>query len=131
MRQPDFDLDFRDGQQGELFVAWIIECLRKGTAEVKTDRRAILTGNLYIETECLRGGQYRDSGIRESHADCYVFVVGQLALAVPTESLRAMVNSGQFREGACKNGSNPTNGTLIPIRSFVDWMRKEATSGRE
>lgn len=56
--QPDFDVDFRRGKVGEDLVGTFLEQLAGSTIEVKTDYRADMTGNVYVETwqHCVRCG---------------------------------------------------------------------------
>ncbi len=46
MKNSNWDLDLRDGELGESKLA---DLLRMDTVEVKTDRRWIETGNLFIK----------------------------------------------------------------------------------
>src|SRR5215475_8359534 len=69
--QPDFDIDAAAGRQGELLVADVIRALRDGSAEVKTDEMALVTGNVYIECECLRRGKWRPSGVMATGAEIW------------------------------------------------------------
>ena len=50
MNYSDFDLDFRYGQDGELYVNNLLQDPLK-TVECKRDSRWIDTGNIFIETE--------------------------------------------------------------------------------
>jgi len=128
-REPRFDLDPRRGQQGELFVSGIISGLQNGTTEVKTDDEASRTGNLYIETECLRSGAYQPSGLSTTEADTWAFVIHDVMLAVPTKRLRELLP--KLPRGECKRGSHPTRGRLLPISGLIAVTRREAMSARE
>lgn len=121
MRQPDWDHDFRRGQQGELFVAEIVRGLKDGTVETKTDDRAIDTGNLYIEAECLRQGEYRPSGINDTKAEVWMFVIGSFAVTVPTVHLRRWAD--RCRKASCDAGSHPTRGYLLSLNQLIAWER--------
>lgn len=127
-RQPDWDIDFRRGQQGELFTDRIIQGLANGATEVKTDDRAIDTGNLFIETECLRGGAYLPSGLSETKAEFQAYVVGELFFAMPTERVKDMVRV-IGRRAQCPNGSHPTRGWTISLTNVLHWMRTWAKNG--
>lgn len=127
MRQPDFDLDFRRGQQGELFAERIIEGLRGGLVEVKRDDAAIQTGRLYIETDCRTArmaGMYEPSGIRVSKADFWAYVVGEGLIVVPTQLLRDILPG--LSSASCPRGSNPTKGAVIPIGTLWNMIRARA-----
>ena len=123
-RQPDWDHDFRRGNQGELFVLEIVQRLTNGTVETKRDDRAMETGNLYIETECYRiaFGEYLPSGLSESKAELWAFVVGPGLLVVPAGILRAI--ESRCRRAACSEGSNPTRGFLAPLSMILNELRR-------
>ena len=64
--EPGFDIDAEVGHQGALFTLKVIEALKDGSSEVKTDAMAVRTGNLYIECQCLKRGRWAPSGIMDS-----------------------------------------------------------------
>lgn len=121
--EPRFDIDYEVGRQGELWVASIRDALRTERAEVKTDVRASVTGNVYVEYECRHRGKWKPSGIATNESPVYVFVLAarSLALVVDTEALkreaRRAYNAGRLAE--CKKGSHPTRGVLIPVQKLV------------
>lgn len=121
--EPRFDIDYERDRQGELFVHDIIRLLQTESVEVKTDERAKDTGNVYVEYECLRGGEYVKSGLATTDADAWVFVLekGDLAVFVSTLMLRELAREaykkGRLRE--CVRGSHPTRGVVIPLAELV------------
>jgi hypothetical protein len=120
--EPRFDLDAEVGRQGELFVTNIKDALARGSAEVKTDREAARTGNLYVEYECLRRKGWTPSGIQVTQADVWVFVlrVDELALVVSTATLRDISRRlWRTYRTECVRGSHPTKGVLVPIRLLI------------
>lgn len=133
--QPDFDIDLRHGKRGERLVASFLEGLTIGTVEVKSDRQAHLTGNLWIEYQCRRRDGWQDSGIRTSKATHWALVLDEtVIIALPTAILRTVVERGyefRFADGKYPyrseetDGSHPTRGIRIPIYHFVTWLRME------
>ena len=120
--EPDFDIDYAAGAQGELFVAHIIESLTAGSAsiEVKTDAQVARTGNVYIEYECLRGGKYVPSGIAATKADLWAFVLPASVLIVaPVTSVRDVARRHFRRRVECLRGDHPTRGVIVPVGLFV------------
>lgn len=120
--EPNFDIDLAFGKQGELFVKRIQDALADQHAEVKTDAVALRTNNVYVEYQCLRRGRWTDSGIRTTTSTVWVFVIGVIAVAVPTDSLRSIVAHywpKQSWHRAEENGSHPTRGLCIPITLFI------------
>lgn len=127
---PDFDRDLAFGKQGEMFVARIQDALADQTAEVKTDAVALDTGNVYIEYACLRRGTtWEPSGIRTTQSTVWVFVIGVVAVAAPTDALRHIVQTYWDRTGwhrSLERGSHPTKGLCVPIPLF---LRAAAANG--
>jgi hypothetical protein len=80
MKNSDWDLDFRFGQEGEQYVAHLVE-----TVEVKTDRRWKETGNLYIEVYCwsFNTQGWYPSGISTTKATHWSFVLEEAVLTFP------------------------------------------------
>lgn len=123
--EPRFDVDVERGKQGEMFVHGIIDALKNGghRIEVKTDERSRETGNVYVEYECRKRGEYVKSGIATSEAQVWVFVLdqGNVALAISTERLRELARSA-FRKGRIaeeRDGSHPTRGALIRLPDLI------------
>lgn len=127
--QPRFDIDFRVGRQGEEYVRAIVSGFDNGTTEVKTDARALKTGNVYVEHACLwRDGQWHHSGIITTEATYWAFVLGevgaQVVVAAPVASVRALhdraLAAGRLAE--CSRGANPTKGVLVSLGALVPWL---------
>lgn len=122
--QPDFDIDLAHGQQAEMFVSDIIAALRDQTAEVKRDDRAAQTGNVYIEYECLRGGEWQPSGISTTKALVWVFVLGGLALAAPTATVAEVARRHYpTSRRELTRGSHPTRGVVIPLDRYISELQ--------
>ncbi len=120
---PQFDIDAEFGRQGELIVMDIIDALKRGAVEVKTDEIAGRTGNVYVEYRC----KGRASGIQTSEAEVWVFVVGEVAIAVPRVKLEriayALARRDPSSRKSCLRGSHPTDGIAVPIPMlFEEWL---------
>ena len=120
MRNSDWDLDLRAGEEGESKIA---DLLSLDTVEVKTDKRWKETGNLYIETDCYyRMGQWKPSGISVSKATHWAFMLEDMALIVPIWKLKeAVYNIG--RPIDCDIPPNPSKGYLITPSQIVDYIK--------
>ena len=123
--EPRFDLDFQRGRQAELWVGDDIrEALIADRIEVKRDDLARRTGNIYVEYECLRRGQWRPSGIQTTESQLWIFVIemGKLAIVIELEKLkdaaRKAAQNGGKRE--CLRGSHPTRGVAVPMRDLLN-----------
>jgi hypothetical protein len=69
-RNPEWDLDYEIGRNGELFVVDLVQSLKDGARiETKTDMHAVKTGNLYVEYSCRYFGEYKPSGISVTTAE--------------------------------------------------------------
>lgn len=120
--EPRFDIDYEAGRQGELFVARVIDAVKDGSAEVKTDERAADTGNVYLEYECRYRGEWRRTCIATTPAELWCHVIGEVIIVAPTVRVREVARYfGRFpsyrRE--LTRGSHPTKGICIPINEFV------------
>lgn len=127
--EPCFDIDYKFGEQGELFVTKIIESLGTGRVEVKNDARFSDTGNVYVECQCLRRGKWHPSGIATTDAEFWVFVLANdtTCVAVTTEYLksasRAVWQNNPDRRKECPRGSHPTRGVAMSVM----WLLRNAT----
>ena len=92
MSRSDWDLDLRFGQEGEVMVNYFLTAPVE-TVEVKRDRRWKETGNLYIETECWSDALacWYASGIMVTKASHWSFVLEDLVLTVPTDTIRKAI----------------------------------------
>lgn len=124
MSLSDWDLDLRDGQAGEGMVA---NLLSLETIEVKTDRRWVETGNIYIETECWynKSQTWEPSGIRVSKASHWAYVLENSVIIVPTEMLREMLWESPYKTPIeCNIEPNPSKGFLITPANLLEYVRK-------
>lgn len=113
----DWDLDFSFGQAGENTVA---KLLGDPTVEVKTDRKWINTGNIYIETECwnITEQRWKPSGIAISKASHWAFnLEGNVILVQRKVLIDAL---WQTRNGiTCDIPPNPSRGFLIKVSDLL------------
>lgn len=127
--EPKFDLDLEYGQQAELLVTDIARSIRDGSVEVKRDGRWQDTGNLYVEYSCMRGGEWRPSGIKASDADLWTFVLGdtEVAITVPKGVLEELCKYLYHKGGTYRleerRGSHPTRGIKIPLATLINWLQ--------
>lgn len=109
-----YDLDF--GEQAE---DWVKELLSDGTkVEVKFDRMAHITGNLYVEV------YYKDkaSGISVTQANYWIFKIKEkdYSLIVSTKKLKELCRIVHQTDGLVRGGDNNTSyGVLIPIKLIL------------
>jgi len=128
-RNPEWDIDWEIGKNGELFVIDLIQSLKDGTrVETKTDIWAARTGNLYIEYSCRYFGEYKPSGIAVTTAEVWALVLAtEVTVFAPVDRLKAVARyyyvRGYTKNGGI-NGTHPTWGVLIPVRNLLgDLMR--------
>ena len=121
MKNSDWDIDLRDGQLGESKIA---KLLHIETIEVKTDRRWMETGNLFIEESCFYQGSdsWAPSGIAVSKASHWAFVLDNNVIIVPIDHL---IDTGkQFgRPIENKQPPNQSKGHLITPAQLINYKR--------
>lgn len=95
------------------------ECLK---VEVKWDKAAARTGNLYFEVENTR--RRLPSGIAATDAQwwCHVLGDGDEALLVPTDALRGLLAAGGFRQVHTRGADSNSRGYLVP-RARLEALR--------
>lgn len=113
----DWDLDFSFGQAGENTVA---KLLSDPTVEVKTDRKWINTGNIYIETECwnVTEQRWKPSGIAVSKATHWAFnLEGNIIIVERKVLVKALWDT---QNGiTCDIPPNPSRGFLIKVSHLL------------
>lgn len=109
-----YDLDF-----GEKAEDWVKNVFSDGTkVEVKFDRMAHLTGNLFVEVYS-RG---KASGISTTKANYWIFKIKEkdYTLIVSTKKLKELCRIVYQTDGFVKGGDNNTSdGLLIPIKLIL------------
>ncbi len=88
------------------------------SVEVKWDKRAAETGNLYFEVENTR--QRQPSGVMSTSADWWVHVLGegQQALLVAVPALRDLLARGSYRSVSTLGDDSNSRGLLVPRRAL-------------
>jgi len=122
MRDSNWDLDLRAGLTGESRVA---DLLSLDTVEVKTDRRWVETGNVYIETSCyyVKSNSWELSGLSVSKATHWAFVLEDTVVIVPTYRLKEAI--GRIGKTiTCNIPPNPSRGYLINVSSLIELVRQ-------
>tara|TARA_R110000868_G_scaffold241295_4_gene495884 strand:+ start:171 stop:596 length:426 start_codon:yes stop_codon:yes gene_type:complete len=121
MKDSNWDLDYRDGLAGESKLA---DLLSLDTLEVKTDRRWIETGNIYIETECWyqNSQSWEPSGLRVTKATHWAYVLEDTVIIVPTYRLKEIVWE-RAKPITCDIPPNPSRGYLITPGALLEYVR--------
>ena len=122
MKDSNWDLDLRAGLAGESRVA---DLLSIDSVEVKTDRRWIDTGNLYIETECFQQSTqtWEQSGINTTKATHWEFVLEDSVMIVPTYRIKEIIFEGKCRNTTCNIPPNPSRGCLVTPQVLIEYVR--------
>lgn len=123
--EPRWDLDFETGEQGQLFVVRAIDAIRDGSAEIKTDERALQTRNVYLEYQCQYRGEWKLTGIAATEAELWCHVIGEIIIIAPTRRVRDVARyelQWKSRRKELTRGSHPTKGVCIPLREFVELL---------
>jgi len=125
-RQPNWDIDRLEGEAGEHAVA---QMLRSDNIEVKYDRRAQRTGQLFVETDCRYKTGWGPSGINKTKADTWFFVLDleeKVTISVSTARLRSLVEKYRnSRPLSMNRGSHHTLGVGIPLSAITKPGGKE------
>lgn len=104
----DFKYDLAFGVEGELSF---VDLVNK-SVEVKRDRVAHKTGNVFIEYES-RG---RPSGISTSQSDFYAYYISDVCILISTEKLKDICRKHLNTSKDIKGGDNNTSkGILLPV----------------
>ncbi len=98
------------------------------SVEVKWDKRAGETGNLYFELENTRQG--KPSGVAATQADvwCHVLGQGDEALLVPVDALRSFLEKGHFERRRTRGRDSNSRGMIVPRKALsklpqASWIR--------
>ena len=109
-----FNHDLSFGEESEDWVKSLFT--GKFKVEVKSDRRALATGNLYIEVY----SRSKPSGISTTDADYWIYKIEGIdtTIIIPTSRLKELVRAhhkGLFKHGGDHDSSR---GVLIPIKEI-------------
>lgn len=122
--EPNFDIDYAVGHEGELFVKRIVDSFATNSIEVKTDEMSAKTGKVYLEVQCLYRGEWRHSGVATSAAELWAHVMAdEVVIVAPTHQVRRIAAYWWLSEkflAECKRGSHPTKGVALPIKLFLN-----------
>ena len=114
----DFRYDLKVGQVAEQALAAIFEGKK---VEVKRDRKASLTGNIFVEYES-RG---KPSGISTSEADYWCFVVEETFILLTASRLKEIIEPLKGGDRERRGGDNNTSiGVLIRISDILNTQHK-------
>lgn len=124
---PDFDIDLDFSENEEAALVELLNAIAGGrqTMEVKAERKALRTGNVFIEfAQTPQGQPEKPSGIQTTKADWYAIVIGPTRILVPSDYLRyAARKYGRDHPKSVKpgglDGDNPTRGVAIPLNDLV------------
>lgn len=109
----DFKYDLKVGQVKEKELADILE---NKTIEVKYDKKAHITGNIFIEYRS-RG---KNSGISSTQADYYCIFAGCCMYILKTEDLKFKCRKYLGTKRDITGGDNNTSkGILLPIIDLI------------
>ena len=105
----------------------------EGTVEVKRDRLAHETGNVWIEYQCRTAAGWTDSGIRTTKATQWLLIIGDAVyIGIPTDIVRAVTTKAlkcPWLLSEEKDGSHPTRGVKVPLNLLWTWIRMELRRG--
>ena len=127
---PHFDVDFTRGLIGEDLINNLADLIKLGKIEVKTDYRAIETGNFYVETWQYSDPSAQDrrkSGINVTQAESWAFVIPQTMAVyiIATEDLKKLMRHNEYRETRqpiINSNTNASIGRLVPVMDVAQMM---------
>jgi len=105
----------RIGYSGQRYDLHVLPPGKAGfSVEIKWDKRAAQTGNLYFEIENTR--QRQPSGIAATTADywCHVIGEGDEALLVSAVRMRELLKARRFRQVHTQGTDSNSRGLLVP-----------------
>lgn len=114
----DFKYDLKVGQQ---FENELEDVLNNKKLEVKTDFRALETGNIFVEYQS-RG---KPSGLQTSQSDYYVFILSKdYFIFISTDVLKGVLREVYNERGYVMGGdSNTSHGVLVPVKRLIELVR--------
>jgi hypothetical protein len=110
---------------GEIGEDWVLDLFNgKQLIEVKTDRLAHKTGNIFIEYEC----RNKPSGLSTTTANYWIYRIDEIdsAIIVPVDRLKKVCRLLFVEKRYLINGGdeNKSKGFLIPLKEFIELIRK-------
>jgi hypothetical protein len=119
LSDKDFDAFDKSLEYGQLREDALARILFSTRVEVKSDKRAATTGNVFIEYQ--QGfGQQRLSGIATTKADVWAIEVpGICWVLIETERLKALARRARDDGRKTFGGDNHNKGALVPLEWIV------------
>ncbi len=123
--EPGFDIQLDYGHVGEQLVDWGLGYIASGKGEVKRDRKAMATGNVYVEyAACGLDGRWKPSGLAATKSTLYSFVFADTGVFIvfPTEVLKYIarqVGRNPRRLAEQTYDKCPTKGVLVTLGDLV------------
>jgi len=119
----------RIGYSGQRYDLHVLPPGKSGfSVEVKWDKRAAETSNLYFEVENTR--QRHPSGIAATPADvwCHVIGEGDMALLASVTRMRELLRSRRFKEVRTRAADSNSRGLLVPgkwlaAQKGIEWIK--------
>ena len=109
IHNSDFKYDLQFGIEGESMFA---EIVKNKKVEVKRDRKAHITGNIFIEYEC----RNKPSGISITESDFYAYFVNEVCILIEVHKLKDICRQYLKTKYDIYGGDNNTSkGILLPI----------------
>jgi hypothetical protein len=121
--EPRFDIDLAYGRQGELQISDYLTWLAEGNGRIEVKRKRYIDLNFYVEMQCDKGrtGVYLPSGISITTAEAWAFPIADTGIAViiPTNELRSMLEDPSTYDREERDGSCPTRGKLVNLGALL------------
>lgn len=116
---------YYDLSLGEIGEDWVNELFNGNKLiEVKTDRLAHKTGNIFIEYEC----RNKPSGLATTTANYWIYRLNEIdtAIIISVEKLKKLCRYLYVNKMYLKNGGDNdlSKGFLIPINILFDLLNK-------
>lgn len=122
--QPHFDIDFQRGLVGEKLVGTFLEALSGSKIEVKTDYRAIETGNVYVEAwQFNKNDEWVKSGLNVTEAEWFVFAgpSGDGFVAIKSSRLKELaMDAPRGSINVNTRNTRATRGRLVTVQSIFE-----------
>jgi hypothetical protein len=112
----DFNFDLEFGEKAETWVHQIFS--EGGKIEVKYDRLAHKTGNIYVEVY----SRNKPSGISTSKANYWIFIIDKKSygILINIKRLKDICKEVYYKNGYTQGGDEDTSlGVLIPIKLII------------
>lgn len=115
-----FEASLQDGEAGQQIVADILG-LAGADIEVKTDHKALLTGNVFIETKQAprNSTEWKLSGINVTTAEYWAFLLdNDVVILAPSHHVHELID-GHPEVKQLLDASNPAVGVKLPLTNLL------------